>query len=126
LFGGAALAGAAIGPDRDEDVASREPDEHFEMTSTSESKPNTHAETDAPHPVRGLAVAEDSLLAAASPADGGHVMPRIQPIDAARATGRARELADEFASRGGEPGPMVLAMANAPALLQGYLDLNRP
>ena len=52
-------------------------------------------------------------------------MPRIEPIDAAAATGRTRELLDEFASRGGEPGPMVLAMANAPALLGGYLDLNR-
>ena len=38
-------------------------------------------------------------------------MPRIEPIDAAAATGRTRELLDEFASRGGEPGPMVLAMA---------------
>jgi uncharacterized peroxidase-related enzyme len=52
-------------------------------------------------------------------------MPRIEPIDASRATGRTRELLDELASRGGEPGPMVRAMANAPALLRGYLDLNR-
>jgi uncharacterized peroxidase-related enzyme len=52
-------------------------------------------------------------------------MPRIEPIDQAQATGRARELLDELASRGGEPGPMVRAMANAPALLRGYLDLNR-
>jgi uncharacterized peroxidase-related enzyme len=52
-------------------------------------------------------------------------MLRIEPIDHAQATGRARELLDELASRGGEPGPMVRAMANAPALLRGYLDLNR-
>jgi uncharacterized peroxidase-related enzyme len=52
-------------------------------------------------------------------------MPRIEPIDRADATGRARGLLDEFAGRGGEPGPMVRAMANAPALLRGYIDLNR-
>jgi AhpD family alkylhydroperoxidase len=52
-------------------------------------------------------------------------MPRIEPIDRTNATGRARELLDELASRGGEPGPMVLAMANAPALLRGHIDLNR-
>jgi hypothetical protein len=54
LFGGAALAGAAIGPDRDDDVASAEPEEHSEMT-------DTHEETGAAHPVRGLAVADDGL-----------------------------------------------------------------
>ena len=52
-------------------------------------------------------------------------MPRIEPIDHTQATGGARELLDELASRGGEPGPMVLAMATAPALLRGYLDVNR-
>lgn len=52
-------------------------------------------------------------------------MPRIEPIEHSQATGRARELLDELAGRGSEPGPMVLAMANAPALLRGYLDLNR-
>ena len=52
-------------------------------------------------------------------------MPRIEPVDPAQTTGRARELLDELASRGGEPGPMVRAMATAPALLRGYLDLNR-
>jgi hypothetical protein len=50
LFGGAALAGAAIGPDPSEDVAV--PEEHSEMTST---------ETHAPDPVRGLAIAADDL-----------------------------------------------------------------
>src|ERR687894_1622523 len=43
----------------------------------------------------------------------------------AQAEGRARELLDELVQRGGEPGPMVRAMANAPALLRGYLDLAR-
>jgi uncharacterized peroxidase-related enzyme len=52
-------------------------------------------------------------------------MRRIEPIAMDAATGKARELLDELASRGGEPGPMVGAMANAPALLRGYLDLNR-
>jgi uncharacterized peroxidase-related enzyme len=52
-------------------------------------------------------------------------MARIEPIDYDQAPGRARELLDELASRGGDPGPMVRAMANAPALLRGYIDLNR-
>ena len=52
-------------------------------------------------------------------------MPRIEPINRTDARGRTRELLDELAARGSEPGPMVLAMANAPALLRGYLDLNR-
>jgi AhpD family alkylhydroperoxidase len=52
-------------------------------------------------------------------------MPRNEPLDHAQAPGRARELLDELASRGGEPGPMVRAMANAAALLRGYIDLNR-
>src|SRR5918995_3895438 len=43
----------------------------------------------------------------------------------AQAHGKARELLDELVERGGEPGPMVRAMANAPALLRGYLDLTR-
>ena len=53
------------------------------------------------------------------------MMTRIDPIKREDATGSARELLDELARRGGEPGQMVLAMANAPALLRGYLDLNR-
>jgi uncharacterized peroxidase-related enzyme len=52
-------------------------------------------------------------------------MPRIQPIAVEEASSRARELLDELASRGGEPGPMVRTMAQAPTLLRGYLDLNR-
>jgi hypothetical protein len=50
LFGGAAVAGGAIGPDPAEDVAA--PEEHDEMTSS---------ETHAADPVRGLAVATDGL-----------------------------------------------------------------
>jgi AhpD family alkylhydroperoxidase len=50
---------------------------------------------------------------------------RIEPIPMDQAQGKARELLDELAERGGEPGPMVRAMANAPALLRGYLDLTR-
>ena len=54
LFGGATLAGAAIGPERDEEVASTEPQEHSESTSTTE-----HAAE--PRALRGLAIAEDGL-----------------------------------------------------------------
>ena len=52
-------------------------------------------------------------------------MARIEPIPLDQVQGKARELLDELAKRGGEPGPMVRAMANAPALLRGYLDLTR-
>jgi uncharacterized peroxidase-related enzyme len=52
-------------------------------------------------------------------------MPRIEPVELGAASGKAKELLDELAGRGGEPGPMVRAMANAPAVLRGYLDLNR-
>jgi uncharacterized peroxidase-related enzyme len=50
---------------------------------------------------------------------------RIDPIPLDQAQGKARELLDEVVERGGEPGPMVRAMARAPALLRGYLDLTR-
>jgi AhpD family alkylhydroperoxidase len=50
---------------------------------------------------------------------------RIEPIPRDQAEGKARELLDELVERGGEPGPMVRAMAHAPALLRGYLDLTR-
>ena len=52
-------------------------------------------------------------------------MARIEPIPMEGAEGKARELLEELVQRGGEPGPMVRAMANAPALLRGYLDLTR-
>jgi len=52
-------------------------------------------------------------------------MPRIEPIEMDAATGKAAELLQEFAARGGQPGPMVRAMANAPVVLRAYLDLNR-
>jgi AhpD family alkylhydroperoxidase len=52
-------------------------------------------------------------------------MSRIQPLDREQVDGRARELLDELAARGTEPGRMARAMANAPALLQGYLGLSR-
>jgi AhpD family alkylhydroperoxidase len=50
---------------------------------------------------------------------------RIEPIPVDQADGKARALLDELVQRGGEPGPMVRAMANAPTLLRGYLDLTR-
>ena len=46
-------------------------------------------------------------------------MARIDPIPMEPAQGKARELLDELVERGGEPGPMLGAMANAPALLRG-------
>ena len=52
-------------------------------------------------------------------------MPRIEPIEINAATGKAAELLEELAGRGGETGPMVRAMANAPVVLRSYLDLNR-
>jgi hypothetical protein len=56
LFGGAALAGAAIGPEPDDGTASNAPEEHSEMTSSSKTEHGG-----APDPVRGLAVADDGL-----------------------------------------------------------------
>ena len=52
-------------------------------------------------------------------------MQRIEPIELDHAPAKARELLDEHAARAGEPGPMIRTMANAPAVLRGYLDLNR-
>jgi AhpD family alkylhydroperoxidase len=52
-------------------------------------------------------------------------MARIPPLNPETADPRAREILDELAARGAEPGPMVRAMATAPALLRGYLDLSR-
>lgn len=53
-------------------------------------------------------------------------MPRIEPIELDAAGGKVKDLLDEYTARGGgEPGPMVLAMANAPVLLRAYLDLSR-
>jgi uncharacterized peroxidase-related enzyme len=54
-----------------------------------------------------------------------HATPRLEPVPGDTVTGKAKELLDELAARGGEPGPMVRTMAHAPALLRGYLDLNR-
>ena len=52
-------------------------------------------------------------------------MARIEPIPMDQVDGKARAVLDELVQRGGEPGPMVRAMANAPTLLRGYLDLTR-
>ena len=67
-----------------------------------------------------------SLMDTPSPynaADG--VIQRIPPLTREKASGRARELLDELASRGGEPGLMMRSMAQSPALLRSYLDVNR-
>lgn len=53
-------------------------------------------------------------------------MTRIPLIDPQDATGKVAEMLDEYAERTGNPaGPMVLGMANSPALLRAYLDLTR-
>jgi AhpD family alkylhydroperoxidase len=52
-------------------------------------------------------------------------MPRIEPLELEAATGKAREMLDEYAGRGGDAGPMVRTMARAPVVLRGYLDLSR-
>ena len=52
LFGGAAVAGGAIGPDPAEELADGAQEHSDDMTST---------ETHAPDPVRGLAIAADGL-----------------------------------------------------------------
>jgi AhpD family alkylhydroperoxidase len=54
-------------------------------------------------------------------------MPRLEALDRGDATisPKAAELLDGLAARDREPGPMLRTMANAPALLRGYLDLNR-
>jgi uncharacterized peroxidase-related enzyme len=51
-------------------------------------------------------------------------MSRIAPVAIDEAHGKAKEMLDELAQRGGEPGPMVRAMAHAPVVLRSYLDLN--
>jgi hypothetical protein len=61
LLGASALAGAAIGPDREEDAAPSEPEEHTDMTSASEGASDRGAHAKAADPVRGLAVADDGL-----------------------------------------------------------------
>ena len=52
-------------------------------------------------------------------------MARIEPLEMQAVTGRAKQLLDELAARGAPPGPMARAMAHAPALLRGYVDLSR-
>jgi AhpD family alkylhydroperoxidase len=52
-------------------------------------------------------------------------MPRFELVDPERAEGAAGELLAELAARGGTPGPMLRAMANARVLLRGYIELNR-
>ena len=61
LFGGGAVAGAAIGPETDDNDT--KPSEHSEMkSSTSKSHGGGHEEPGAaPDPVRGLAVADGGL-----------------------------------------------------------------
>ena len=63
LFGGAALAGGAIDPDRDEPRAQTTAQkEHGNVSTTSHTESASHGEsTKAAHPVRGLAVAESGL-----------------------------------------------------------------
>lgn len=52
-------------------------------------------------------------------------MRRLTAIEPVDATGRTRELLDEYAERGGKPGAMVLTMAQSPTMLRAYMDLSR-
>ena len=52
-------------------------------------------------------------------------MGRIDPLELDAATGKAKELLDEYRSHGGDAGPMVRTMARAPVVLRGYMDLSR-
>jgi AhpD family alkylhydroperoxidase len=52
-------------------------------------------------------------------------MRRLTAIEPVDATGRTRELLDEYAQRGGKPGAMVLTMAQSPTMLRAYMDLSR-
>ncbi len=74
LFGGAAIAGGAIGPEPSEDDA---PQEHTEMSSSH-----------APDPLRGLAIAEDGL--------------RVVVADAELRRGRPETLTFWIENAGGE------------------------
>jgi hypothetical protein len=83
LFGGGALAGAAIGPEPDDN-----PPEHSEMnTSTKESHGGGGHDAE-PDPVRGLAVAEGGL--------------RVVVDDAELRRGRAERLAFRIVDEHGE------------------------
>lgn len=52
-------------------------------------------------------------------------MQRLKSLDPADAPSKSAELLGDIIERRGSVGPMVSAMANSPALLQGYLDLSR-
>ncbi|MBE1575407.1 carboxymuconolactone decarboxylase family protein [Amycolatopsis roodepoortensis] len=52
-------------------------------------------------------------------------MQRLKSLDPADAPAKSAELLGDIVERRGSVGPMVSAMANSPALLQGYLDFSR-
>lgn len=52
-------------------------------------------------------------------------MQRLKSLDPADAPSKSAALLGDIIERHGSVGPMVSAMANSPALLQGYLDLSR-
>jgi hypothetical protein len=84
LLGAGALAGAAIGPDREKDAASSEPEEHTGMTSASEGASAHGGHANAADPVRGLAVADDGLrivVASAELRRGREEMLRFRIVD---------------------------------------------
>lgn len=51
-------------------------------------------------------------------------MPRINPIDTNKATGKTRELLDSVQKALGMTPNMMKTMARSPAVLEGYLSLN--
>ena len=52
-------------------------------------------------------------------------MPRIEPVDAARATGKARQLLDDFQTEWGMVPNIVRTLAHAPEVLEGYVSFER-
>jgi hypothetical protein len=84
LFGGATLAGAAIGPDADDEPTAA-PDSH---ASDSESQDHADEGEGAPDPVRGLAIADDGL--------------RVVVDDPELHRGRSEELAFRIVDEQGE------------------------
>jgi uncharacterized peroxidase-related enzyme len=57
-------------------------------------------------------------------ARGGFMTQRIPIVDPKTASGNARELFDEIQGRYGRVSNIMKTMANSPAALRGYLDLN--
>src|SRR5215475_14347303 len=77
-------------------------------------------------PPRDVASSHDHLTRrrrVASPTKGA-AMPRLTPIDPATATGEAKRLLDGIQATFGRTPNSFRAMANSPAVLKGWIELN--